>query len=166
MHPGMTPSHPGAATPGHDNAWVPVMATPAHPSSDAGGHSSAWEPATSVPRHPASDSAWDPARSSAAPTSISTGRRSGWDQGNAQYSPPLTSIPKAGKRPAVVSPECSEAKIRWSQHAGICILNELVHGSAGIVNRRAFFWNSSVSCMVVMGGSQGHGGVVAVARKS
>ncbi len=35
MHPSMTPSHPGLATPGRD-AWNPNLATPAHPSSDLG----------------------------------------------------------------------------------------------------------------------------------
>ena len=123
MHPGMTPSHPGAATPGRDNAWVPVMATPARPSSNAGGRSDAWAPVMSTPRHPPSESAWDPVKSSAAPAPIKTGRTPGWEKGHAQYGAPVTSIPKAGKRAAALSPECSETDFQWSQHAGICTLN-------------------------------------------
>ena len=146
MHPGMTPSHPGA-TPGRDNAWVPVMATPAHPSSDAGGRSDAWAPVMSTPRHPPSESAWDPVRSNAAPAPINTGRTSGWEKGHAQYGAPSTSIPKAGKRTAALSPECSEIDLHLSQHAGICTCtSKLIYGTcnnklnccrAGDIGRRA-----------------------------
>lgn len=87
MHPGMTPSHLGASTPGRDSAWAPVMPTPRHPSSEASGRVSGWDSAAA-------------AVASAGPPRSSGGRASGWDQGPPapSYSaPPITSIPQAGK---------------------------------------------------------------------
>lgn len=83
MHPGMTPSHPGA-TPARDNAWAPVMPTPRHPSSDGPRRVSAWDP---VP--------------GPEPSMPGNGRASGWDQGPSAHSAPVTSVPVQG------DPACS-----------------------------------------------------------
>ena len=87
MHPGMTPSHPGAATPARDSAWAPVMATPRHPSSDGPRRVSAWDP---VP--------------GPEPSMPGNGRSSGWDQGPAAYSAPVTSVPLRGAAQRSLTP--------------------------------------------------------------